>query len=119
MSRVRIVTMRFDLTDEYDAATYQQLAESGRRAFRRSRGMQANYLASLMLGTRPYSGLHLTGLNERPQFPLELDEQLAHLQARVQEIEGCIPSRPLPKRKRAPVLRLVPTTDHQSSEQSA
>ena len=119
MSRIRIVTMRFDLTNDYDAATYQQLAESGRRSYRRSRGMQANYLASLMLGTRPYSGLQQTGLTERPQFPIEFDEQLSHLQARVKEVEGLVARRLLHTQQRAPILRLVPTKDHQNREQSA
>jgi len=110
--------MNFDLRNESDAATYQQLAETGRRAFRRSRGMQANYLVSLMLGARPYGGLHLTGLTERPQFPIEIDERLSNLQARIHEAEGRInhiASRLLRKQKRAPGLRLVPTKDQQSA----
>ncbi len=119
MSRIRIVTMRFDLTNEYDAATYQKLAESGRRSSRRSRGMQANYLASLMLGVRPYSGLQQTGLTERPQFPIEIDEQLAHLQASIKEVAGHMSRGLLRTQRRAPVLRFVPTKDHKNREQSA
>ena len=119
MSRVRIVTMRFDLTDECDAATYQQLAESGRRAFRRGRGKQAHYLTSLMLGTRPYRGLELTGLTERPQFPPEFDEQLSHLEGKMKELKGRMTRRLLRKQRGAPVLRLVPTNDHNSPQQRA
>lgn len=55
MGRIRIVKMRFDMGNEYDVATYQRLAETGRRAYRRGRGNQANYLVSLMLGVRPYA----------------------------------------------------------------
>lgn len=111
MSRIRIVKMRFDLSDKYDAATYQGLEESGKRAFRRNRGRQAQYLASLMLGTRPYMGLEQTGLAERPEFSREIDEQLSHLQARAQDLEGRMASLLLRKQRRASVLRLVLTKD--------
>ncbi len=111
MSRIRIVKMRFDLSDKYDAATYQGLAESGRRAFRRNRGRQAQYLASLMLGARPYLGLEQTGLAERPEFPREIDEQLSHLEVRVRDVEGRMASLLLKKQRRASVLRLVLTKD--------
>lgn len=122
MSRIRTVIMKFDLHNEYDAATYEQLKESGRRAFRRGRGRQAHYLASLMLGTRPYCGLQQTGLTERPEFPLEIDEQLAHLQARIKEAESRIShltGRLVRKQRQASALRLVPTTDYERPHQSA
>ncbi len=109
MSRIRIVKMRFDLSDKYDAATYQGREESGKRAFRRNRGRQAQYLASLMLGTRPYMGLEQTGLAKRPEFSREIDEQLSHLQARVRDVASRMESLLLRKQRPAPVLRLVPT----------
>lgn len=122
MSRIRTVIMKFDLRNQYDAATYEQLKESARRAFRRGRGRQAHYLASLMLGTRPYCGLQQTGITERPEFPLEIDERLSHLQARIKEAENRIShlaGRLVRKQRRAPALRLVPTTAHQGPQQSA
>lgn len=119
MSRMRIVKMRFDLNDKYDAATYQGLAESGRRAFRRGRGRQAQYLASLMLGARPYLGLENTGLAERPEFSREIDEQLSHLQARAQDLEGRMASLLLRNQRREPVLRLVPTNNSSSPRHCA
>lgn len=119
MSRIRIVKMRFDLNDKYDAATYQGLAESGRRAFCQNRGRQAHYLASLMLGTRPYSGLEQTGLAEIPKFSREIDEQLSHLQARAQDLEGRMASLLFRNQIRAPVLRLVPTKNSNGARHCA
>lgn len=119
MSRIRTVIMNFDLRNQYDAATYEQLKESARRADRRGRGQQAHYLVSLMLGTRPYSGLRQTGLTELPQFPLEIDERLCTLQAMVKEVESQIASKLSRQRGHAPALRLVPTTAHQGPQQSA
>lgn len=121
MGRTKIVKMRFDLSNEYQAATYQRLAESARRADRRGRGNQAYNLVALILGTIPYRGLRWTGLTERPQFPPELDElaeQLDNLDARICEITGRI-DRLLPKQNHHPVLRLVPTSDQDNPKQSA
>jgi hypothetical protein len=109
MGRIRIVKMRFDLTNEYDAATYQRLAESAQRGYRRGRGMQAHYLTSVMLGVRPFGGLRNAGLTERPQLATELDERLDGFQARVQNVEDRMATTLFRKQDRAPVLRLVPT----------
>lgn len=84
MARVRIIKMHFDLTNEYDAATYQRLAESAQRAGRRGRGNQANFLVSLMLGVRPSDCFQYSGLTERPHFTPtieELDQRLTALEA--------------------------------------
>lgn len=108
MGRVRIVKMKFDLANEYDAATYRGLGESGQRAFRRSRGMQASYLASLMLGVRRYSGLHGTGLTERPQFAPELDERMEDLRVRIKSLERAVAPARVRKDAHIKVLRLVP-----------
>lgn len=70
MGRTKIVKVRFDLTNEYDVATYQRLAESARQAGRIGRGAQANYLISLVLGVRPYDGRKGAGLTETP-LPLK------------------------------------------------
>ncbi|MBY0246023.1 MAG: hypothetical protein K2Q17_00035 [Nitrospiraceae bacterium] len=109
MGLIRIVKMRFDLTNEYDAATYQRLAESAKRGYRRDRGMQAHYLASVMLGVRPYGGLRNAGLTEQPQFSPELDERLDDFQARIQKVEDRMSTKLSRKQDRAPVLRLVPS----------
>ncbi|OQW32898.1 MAG: hypothetical protein A4E19_05975 [Nitrospira sp. SG-bin1] len=109
VGRKKIVKIRFDMANEHDVATYQRLAESAQRADRRGRGNQANYLVSLMLGVRTYSGLRLAGLTERPQFPPGLDEVMNNLSARVQELSRRIEDMSVPRQDRAPVLRLVPT----------
>lgn len=113
MGRTKIVKMRFDLTNEYDAATYQRLAETARRAYRRGRGNQANYLVSLMLGARPYNAWSWSqiGLTQIPQFDPEIYKQMANLQAKIEEVSSHIADKLLPKQKHAPLLRLVPTND--------
>lgn len=111
MGQTKIVKMRFDMANEYDAATYQRLAESARLADRRGRGNQANYLVSLMLGVRTYSGLRLAGLTERPQFPPELDELMNNLSARVQELSRRIEDMSAPRQDCAPILWLVSAND--------
>lgn len=119
MGRTKIVKMRFNMGNEYDVATYQRLEESGRRAFRRGRGNQAVYLASLMLGTRPYMGLREAGLTERPNFPREIDERLANIVASLKELNGRMDDMLVPEQNRAPVLRLVPADDQDFPQQSA
>ncbi len=119
MGRTRIVTIRFDLSDKYDAATYHGLAESGRRAYRGDRGMQANYLVSLVLGVRPYMGLQEAGLAAPPQVLPDIDERLSHLRARCEELERQIASRPVHRPRPAPVLRLLPNSDRNSPYKSA
>jgi hypothetical protein len=119
MGRTKIVKMQFDMNNKYDVATYQRLEESARRSYRRGRGNQASYLASLMLGTRPYQGLRDAGLTERPHFPPEIDERLANITARLKELNGRIDELLVPEQKRAPILRLVPTNSQNSPKQSA
>lgn len=102
MGRTKIVKMRFDLSNEYQAATYQRLAESARLADRRGRGSQAYNLVALMLGTIPYRGLRWAGLTEIPVFDPEIPERLANLEARVKEFDGRITDRSSLKQNRAP-----------------
>lgn len=119
MSQIKIVKMRFDMSNEYDVATYQRLEETARRGYRRGRWQQASYLASLMLGTRPYRGLRNAGLTEIPQFHPEIDERVAIIAASFKELEGRIADISGQEQNRAPVLRLVPASDQSSPKQSA
>lgn len=100
MGNIRIVKMRFDLSNEYDAATYQRLAESAKRGERSNRGMQASFLASVMLGVRPYGGLRNAGLTEHPQLDPDSDEWMAR--------------QLFVRQHRAPILRLVPSRPSQN-----
>lgn len=86
MDRPKIVTMRFDLSNEYDAATYHRLAESARRADGRGRGNQANYLASFMLGVRGPDLLQYADLTEIPHFDPKVVKRLDNLRSRIDEI---------------------------------
>jgi hypothetical protein len=119
MGRTRIVEMRFDLTNEYHAATYQRLAESAQRAGRRGRGIQANYLSSLMLGVRPSNCFQYSGLIERPDFPptiKELEQRLVAIEASFKKVASDVGNRSS-KKNHAP--RLVPPSDQSCPEQSA
>lgn len=111
--------MRFDMGDEYDVATYQRLAETGRRAYRSGRGNQSRYLLSLMLGVRAYSGLECMGFIERQEFHPETDEHVAELAARTIARQDRILNVLLGTRDYAPVLRLVPTDNSGSPQESA
>jgi len=116
MGRTKIVKMRFDMDNKYDVATYQRLGESARRADRRGRGNQANYLISLMLGVRIYGGMREAGLTERPQFPPEIDELWENIMARIKEVHDQMAGTLVPEQNRAPDLRLVPASDHSVPE---
>lgn len=119
MALTKIVHMRFDMTCEYDVATYQRLAESSRRGERRGRGNQALYLVSLMLGTRTYTGLKNAGLTEIPPFDRGIDERVADLLARLKNPNDQMSEEPGQAKNRAPVLQLVPPSDQMSPKCSA
>lgn len=119
MARTKIVQMRFDMTCEYDVATYQRLAESARRGDRRGRGNQARYLVSLMLGARPYMGLKNAGLTEIPPFDRGVDERVAELLGRLKYPTDQMSEELVPAKNPAPVLRLVPPSDQMSPKCSA
>lgn len=114
MGQLKIVKMRFDFSNPYDVATYKKLGESARRGYRRNRGSQARYLASVMLGVRPYEGLECAGLTERPYFAPDVDELYKNAKAQLRELSSGASALVQSSRrngiasKSRPILRLLP-----------
>jgi hypothetical protein len=101
---IRTVTMRFDMTDDYDAATYNKLTESGTKSYRERRTFQARYLLSVILGVRKDVSLYGMGLADVPELLCfkcvrELTEQI--------ELEKAVATVAAAHKKR-PSLRLIP-----------
>ena len=119
MERTKIVNIRFDLTDECDAAIYRCLTDSAQRAGRRALGRQAKYLASFMLGVRGADAIQYTGLTEIPHFDPEVDKRLHDLDAQMDALACRVRSMSSRRDSPAPVLRLVPAGEQSVPDQSA
>ena len=110
MSNIRSVTMRFDLSDPVDAETYARLKHTAERACRQQLHRQAEYLLSVLLATRQFTGARNAGLDQWPVFtdsgdPLDaLEARLADMSQGLDRVQSML-DRPAKKR---PCLRLVP-----------
>lgn len=117
MATIRLVTMRFDLSDPVDAETYAQLKHTGERAGRPQLRRQAEYLLSVLLGTRQFTGTRNAGLDQWPVFadsgnPLDaLEARLAAISQGLDRVQLMLDH---PTKKR-PCLRLVPLNQQPSS----
>ena len=101
---IHTVTIRFDMSNDLDAATYATLSQSTIKSHRERLTYQARYLLSVLFGVRKYMGLDEMGLEDIPDLlclkcrndlmeQVELEKAMAVVAA---------------ARKKRPSLRMVP-----------